>query len=271
MKTIHLSGIVFLFLFSICFAACNDDNEPTDFRMSDSSYEVQIGTQEVISIVSGNNDYTIKVENEEIIDATYNSNILYESASPQSFTITGKKKGETNLRITDNVVRQTIDLKIKVVDFYLPFAIDESNHPALEQKLRMFLIKNDRRDVYFFSRTGNNYTLISRGQYEFKTEKEGDLTIPYLTLTYASDENGKFTDAAIAPTPHKFDLTDSHPYAFRILKSMLDADVPVSPSSRNSPPPYIFLNMHEVGTDYTLKTHISKYSSIDNMPKGYLE
>ena len=103
----------------------------------------------------------------------------------------------------------------------MAYAIKESNHPALSNGTVVYLINNESKDCYFFRYSDSKNELsqnpIAKGTYDFSVKLENGFgnssptyAIPYLTLNYASDEQGNFTDASTPPTPHKlrFELFD---------------------------------------------------------------
>lgn len=150
------------------------------------------------------------VEKTDILDATVD---LSSPVGMGELVIMPKLKGETTLTVTDNRVNETVKLKIKVTDSYLVYAIRESNHPALSQGVMVYLIDNEAKDCYFFRSTTSENELITQGTYEFSVRLEAGGSapgithaIPYLTLNYASDEQDKFTNAAIPPAPHPLRL-----------------------------------------------------------------
>lgn len=66
------------------------------------------------------------------------------------------------------------------------------------------------------------------GSYKFSVEKatkdNGEVLIPYLTLTYTSDEKGNFIIGEILPAEHKFNISHSSSHAYSILKNQLGVD-----------------------------------------------
>lgn len=272
MKFKNVSGATLLFLITVSLLGCSDKDhrEPFDFRMGAESYEVRVGMKASFSIVSGNGDYTIQVEDDNIIEAGHlqNGNLTFGSID-----VTGKEKGETTLSITDKATQQTVKVKVKVTDFYLPLVVSTSNHPALVRYMRIFLVNNDNRDAYFFLEENNVLNLQQKGRYEIVTERKGDVVTPYLLLRYASDNEGKFTDAAIVHTVHKFDLTGSDQEVYKLLSSKFGVDwgKPSDMQTKSSPISLIYLNLKEVGTEYDVKTYVGYSSWQDYIPEGHLD
>ncbi|MCD8260773.1 MAG: hypothetical protein LUD15_04170 [Bacteroides sp.] len=112
--------------------------------------------------------------------------------------VTGRRKGETVLSITDNVTDITIDVNVKVTDNYLEYTILESEHPGLIKERRVYLINNENKDAYFF----DGGKKVAKGTYDFALE-DG---VRYMKLWYADHGNGEITDAAIVWTEHLFDI-----------------------------------------------------------------
>ncbi|MCS2502071.1 hypothetical protein PO259_02635 [Bacteroides ovatus] len=171
-----------------------------------------------ITIRGGNRDYTVTVEETDILSIDVD---LSSSIGMGSLKVTPKKKGETKVKVKDNITNEIVELKIKIIDSYLAYAIKESNHPALSNGTVVYLINNESKDCYFFRYSDSKNELsqnpIAKGTYDFSVKLENGFgnssptyAIPYLTLNYASDEQGNFTDASTPPTPHKlrFELFD---------------------------------------------------------------
>ncbi len=243
MKTKHLLGIAFLCLLGL--SSCLKDKD-LDFKLNGSqSLELTLGSHaDCLPIISGNGDYTLTVGDDNIIEALYYPS--YEGMPFGSISINGKKRGETTLQVTDNVTKQSYTFQIKITDNYFGCYVTKSDHPALLKERWMYLINNENKDVYFFEK-GKDYTpgtLITQGTYEFTVEDN----IPYLTLYYA-DSNGQFTDAAIAPTPRKFNIINSNTNTFYALEYYLGIDWDLLKTEvRSSPAPMLKLSMEEVSS-----------------------
>lgn len=213
MKTKHFLKLFLLFLCTINFVNCNnDDPDIQPFRIEKKSYEVMKGGSHGFSISNGSGNISVTVADPTILSAQFSKD-NYKGIVGY-LRMDGKQKGETTVTITDNVTQETENLKIKVTDKYLAYGIEDSSHPALESSIIMYLVNNETRDCYFFQYIHSNNkvfdTPIAKGTYNFSLNPESDspdLTTdytPYLTLTYSSDEYGKFTDATIAPSVHQF-------------------------------------------------------------------
>ena len=220
MKTKHLLGALLSFLYTIIFFSCGNNDEKKIYSLSFEKeyYERPLLGTTNITITGGNRDYTVTVEKTDILNIDVD---LSSSIGMGSLRVTPKKKGETKVKVKDNITNETVDLRIKITDSYLAYAIKKSNHPALSNGTIVYLINNEAKDCYFFryieSRDEISRIPIAKGTYDFFTKLESGsgnssptYAIPYLTLNYASDEQGNFSDATVPPTPHKlrFELFD---------------------------------------------------------------
>lgn len=229
MKTKHLLGALLSFLYTIIFFSCGNNDEKKIYSLSFEKeyYERPLLGTTNITITGGNRDYTVTVEKTDILNIDVD---LSSSIGMGSLRITPKKKGETKVKVKDNITNETVDLRIKITDSYLAYAIKKSNHPALSNGTIVYLINNEAKDCYFFryieSRDEISRIPIAKGTYDFFTKLESGsgnssptYAIPYLTLNYASDEQGNFSDATVPPTPHKlrFELYDGVTSANAVL------------------------------------------------------
>ncbi|WP_370860832.1 hypothetical protein [Parabacteroides faecis] len=236
MKRVSLLGIL-LFFCAISFVSCGNDDEekkeiyPLSFEKE--YYEVPLFGKTFISVRGGNKEYMANVEKPNILE------VSIDVSSPigmGNLVIYPKQKGETTVTIKDNITNETVDLKVKVTDGYLAYAIENSNHPALSQGTIVYLINNEAKDCYFFRSTDSGIGGVNaKGTYEFSVKLESGIgnssptyAIPYLTLNYASDEQGNFTDAAILPTPHslRFEMNDgeTNDVIINIIQDCLGVD-----------------------------------------------
>ena len=70
---------------------------------------------------------------------------------------------------------------------------------------------------------------ISKGCYKFSVEKNNNPnlsyeTMPFLTLTYKTDEDGKLTNENISASSHKFNLIGPSSAIYSILNKCLGVD-----------------------------------------------
>lgn len=234
MKTKQFVGMLLSFLCAISITSCDNENGkdqiyPLSFEKE--YYECPLLAESYIGIRGGNRNYSITVENPEVLDIDVDLSYLQGMGN---LKVNPKKKGETIVSVKDNITNETIDLKIKIIDSYLAYSIKESNHPALTNGTVVYLINNEAKDCYFFRyidyKNELSHTPISKGSYEFSIKLESGsgnstplYTIPYLTLNYASNEQGEFTDASIPPTPKKlrFDFINSDKNTNNIILNMI--------------------------------------------------
>ncbi|WP_303208550.1 hypothetical protein [Bacteroides oleiciplenus] len=285
MRTKLLFGILLL-VSIISFMSCDDDNSENTplepFQIEKQSYEVIKDGYTHIYIHNGSGKINFSIEDPQIIDASYQ-----EGTSDNSclgiVRIEGKQKGETRITLTDPTTQETEILKMKVIDRYLVYGIEESNHPALKSKIVMYLINNEKRDCYFFPYVDSEHKvsnkLIARGTYDFsvKTEHGTEVSaIPYLTLTYPADEKGNFTDATIPPTPHEFRFMmeeGATSYAvLGLIQHYLNVDwealTPKDTSTRNDIIISPTLKMTVDDTNYSIT---GTFNSIPAIPEGTLD
>ena len=220
-----------------------------------------------LGLKSGNGDYTLHVENQETLSASVSSGWSDPNGVIQVY---GRLRGETVLSVMDNATQEVKTMRIKVTDNYETFRVSVYNntHPTLNGELFVFLINNKERDAYFFrlNRTGTDYDwlLQAKGTYAF-TEEDAQR---YLTLTYVTDAEGRFTIAELAPAPHKFLIKDGSRQLFHRLSENLNLgwedavtrESPVEPMS-------LGMKLEEVGTDYKLAGWLEEVF----MPEGILK
>lgn len=223
MKTKHLLGALLPLFCIIILSSCGNNDEKKRYSLSfeKECYEHPLLRTTSIVIRSGNRDYTVTVEKTDILSIDVD---LSSSIGMGNLRVNPKKKGETKVKVKDNITNETVDLKIKITDSYLAYSIKKSNHPALSDGTVVYLVNNESKDFYFFrdidSKNELSQTPIAKGTYNFFTKLESGMgnssptyAIPYLTLNYASDEQGDFTDdVSVSPTPHnlRFELFDGY-------------------------------------------------------------
>ena len=100
-------------------------------------------------------------------------------------------------------------------------------------EINVYLKNNEAKECCFFT---YNYlehkideNLISKGCYKFSVEKNNNPnlsyeTMPFLTLTYKTDEDGKLTNENISASSHKFNLIGPSSAIYSILNKYLGVD-----------------------------------------------
>ena len=126
--------------------SCSDDNNEneaiTPFCLGDTYYEVRLGQEtNSIYITNGSGDISLAIEDENILQATYNGK-LYADKPGGVVSLFGKQKGSTMLSIIDNVTGDKETIEVKVTDCYLAYVINDSNYPILPAGTTLFLVNN---------------------------------------------------------------------------------------------------------------------------------
>lgn len=257
MKQANLFRILLISLITICLSACSDNKDEIKeiypIRFDDTSYEVRMGVSESIGFVDGSGDYTLKVENPQLLEASI-------SIKTKTLIISAKQKGETVLSITDNGVGETVNLKIKVTDSYIGFINADGNIPMFPIRTNLFLVNNASKEFYLFNQAnGSNGPAdepILKGNYEIAVENK----ISYLTLVFQNKEKGTET--------HKFNIQKSDSQVYAIMSKYLNIDwETMSESVRSTGPQTYFLHMNEESTGLEAYWTIS----IMQMPKDILK
>lgn len=278
MKTRFLLGALLLFVCSL--AGCSDDdnnggnngNDPlTPFSLEKTYYEVRLEHSAIdIPIINGSRDISLSVADETILEA---NKILNEGGCIY-VSLQGKKKGNTTLTLTDNVTGDKETVEVKVTDCYIAYGIAESNHPALTSNIILYLINNEARDCYFFSRDNLNHqqynTPLAKGTYEFLVKAEGEEKVPYLRLNYPADEAGNLAQDAPMEA-HDFALSFNNSQAvLEIIKGYLNVDweeLISNATAKSIPPRDDSMTMTVPDTKYEM---IGAFGTVD-IPEGVLD
>lgn len=269
MRRKNFFGMLLLALLAFCFIACSDD-DPTPFTFYDDYYEVPIHGTRYISLKTGHRNYEVQID-----DPRYAHVTIEDGWSDPNgmIVLSGVLTGETTLIITDNERNQKHVLKVRIVPNYESFysnTIRENQHPALYD-VTTFLMNTPQREVFFLKRepissTDFKMVLVTQGTYAFS--KEGDDL--FLTLTYASND-GKFTDAAIAPEPHKFLITKISDHLLHKFNMNLNLGFDTTPAVETSYSSYDWsdaFEMEEMGTTYKVSASVPITSQL---PEGILK
>lgn len=286
MKAKHLFGSLLSFLCTIFLFSCgnNDEKEIHSLSFEKEYYERPLLGVTDIMIRGGNRDYTVTVEKTEILS------INVDLSSPVGMgylRVIPKKKGETKVSVKDNITNETVDLKIKITDGYLAYSIKESNHPALSNNTVVYLINNEAKDCYFFrysdSKNELSQTPIAKGTYDFSVKLENGsgnssptYAIPYLTLNYASDEQGNFTDASTPPTLHRlrfelFDGVTSVNAVINLIERYLKVDWEQLINNAPTRSDYLIIPSLKTTIDNTDYTIIGTLDTRPEIPENILE
>ena len=201
MKTKNLFGILMLFLFTLTFISCEEDtdNDKQIFHLSfeKNYYERPLTGAKNIMIRGGNRDYTIDVKNSDILEVTVD---LSSPMGMGNLEIHPKQTGETIVKVHDNIVNETVELRIKIVDNYLNLVLANPMQSPYNEGDEFFLINNESRSFYLYD---DDQDLKQTGSYNFIVEN----SVPYMELTF----NEKFDNKSV----YKYDLTGtSEKYLF---------------------------------------------------------
>lgn len=272
MKRKKLFGLLWMFLLAAVLPACHDDDDEKiidtpEFLVKE--LEVPLGGTGIAEVlINDEMTSTLEMTSPDIATAAFvsdtNGHIL-----KRYVYVKGVKKGETTLQLTDKLTGKKVELPITVTDGYLPCNIIESNHPAfVKGSFLPTFTNNKERDFGIFTLT---YKYTKLGSYTPSGNTDGGFD---LTLTYATNEEGKFTiDDNILPTTHRFGiLPESNTqgeYLLTIFLNMIQPeDMEVAPQSRMSIIETGIIYLQEIGTEYkvclALPNKIYTYNQIKN-------
>lgn len=225
-----------LFIMFLFATACSDDNNEneliTTFCLEKKYYEIRLERSATsISITNGSGDISLKIEDENILQAIY---VKYDDNKENSrkghINLYGMQKGTTTLTIIDNVTKDVENVEVKVTDCYLGYDIAESNHPALKANTTLFFINNPAKDCYIFAIDklhGKLYDRpIAKGSYEFfvtPDPKEQLQGIPGLRLTFHTDKEGDVTDNDATATSYDYQMRGNN-FVFGYIQGFLGVD-----------------------------------------------
>lgn len=213
MKTLY--SLFLISVIGICFCGCNDGNEEGEvypIRFADNSYEVRLKQTESISFVDGSGDYTIRVDNPEILEATINSD-------SKSLLLHSKQKGETEITIIDNKAKGEVRLNMKVVDSYLGFMYTDGNIPLFPMHTNLYLVNSESQEFYIFKQMEYSNVpeeeCVLKGNYAIKYD-EASFSFRLL-LTIIKEEN--------QPETHTYNITGSS-NIYTLMKQYLGLQIP---------------------------------------------
>ncbi len=238
------------------FYSCDDDkNEKTTYPLTfeKDSYEARIGMNELITIRSGNQHYTIDVDDDDILDAS--------ALSPTSgqILINGKRKGKTSIEVTDNITGDKVKLNITITDTYIAYKLSDSKHPLFVDAYCFFLIKNENKDFYIYSinQTQDELSLMTQGNYTFSVEDD----IPYLSFNYQDLTNGDMS--------YKFNILETPGVTKVLLNRFYELNWDsLTKSSKTSSPPVYILKMKDEKNDINVESILFSHMM---MPEGVLK
>lgn len=115
-KKKELFEILLVVFFAMAgLTACSNDDEAEHYlELTSTSCEVMAGQTTSVGLTAHENT-TLEVQHPELIEASYTWG--YYGGSIAVIQITGKKKGETTIRITDNETKETATLTVQVTEY----------------------------------------------------------------------------------------------------------------------------------------------------------
>ncbi len=259
MKRNYLFGILLLSFVSIVAGGCEDEEIDT-LSFYSNSYEVPLHGNRYIGIRRGSGNYSLQVGNPWLFSASEDNGWSNPSGM---ILVHGLLTGESTLNVTDRKTGETINLKIRVIDNYevLHVSSFKNEHPVLSKCPFVFLINNKSRDVYFADRkgensiTGNGIRVRGKGSYSL-TMEDGK---PYLTLIYATDNNGELTnDAAFDPVPHKFQFSQYSEFLLHRLDDNLNLGLETIAGNYSADQASLFIKMQQIGSDDQLESSLEQ-------------
>lgn len=232
----NLFKLALLSLVVINMAACSDNEEEkneTGKQPTIADYiEVPVNDKVYIYVPT---DYKIYVADTTIVKEGGIFLNTYHTF------LQGKKKGLTEVTFYNpNEVNSSKTVPVKVTDSYISAMIMGSNYPLCSKDMFLFFINDEKRSFYLFNKEDREPAgkPIGEGTYKFSVKKETvteydkkqgkeietTINVPYLTLTYHSNKDGKY-EASAPLTSHEFNLSRSTKMVFKALKYYLsDAD-----------------------------------------------
>ena len=278
MRIVNNIIFIVIILSVLGMTSCNEEKlEVLPFQLDKKSYEVMLMGWNDIPITNGSGILSVTTEDKEIVSVSCIT--LGNDGVTAVLRITGLEKGNINLIVKDDVTNETERISVKVTDSYLVYSVDESKHPSLPNGMIMYLINNEAKDCYFFTYNYIKHEVysdfITKGSYSFSVEKNSDPnlsyeTLPYLTLTYKTDENDILTDENVPAKEHKFNLIGSSALTYTAINKFLgvDWDELAKTHSLRSESIVTFMKMQEDGTNYLLHGEITQFPQI---PEGILK
>lgn len=278
MRIVNNIIFIVIILSVLGMTSCNEEKlEVLPFHLDKKSYEVMLMGWNDIPITNGSGILSVTTEDKEIVSVSCIT--LGNDGVTAVLRITGLEKGNINLIVKDDVTNETERISVKVTDSYLVYIVDESKHPSLPNGTIMYLINNEAKDCYFFTYNYIKHEVysdfITKGSYSFSVEKNSDPnlsyeTLPYLTLTYKTDENDILTDENVPAKEHKFNLIGSSALTYTAINKFLgvDWDELAKTHSLRSESIVTFMKMQEDGTNYLLHGEITQFPQI---PEGVLK
>lgn len=143
-------GALLMFLFTIGFVSCdNDDNDneneklPYDLELSQNTCEMKQGGSAVIDLISHENT-TLDIKNPELIDAVYTWGLDGYKAKIE---IKGKQKGETEILVTNHETGKSATITVTVTEFPMPRLAVEQPKGNIYDMMNFYLYREDSASI----------------------------------------------------------------------------------------------------------------------------
>lgn len=203
-----ISVTLSLLFYMTLFTSCSDENTKETYSLSFEKeyYERPLIGAKNIMIRGGNRDYTVEVNDPDILE------IKIDISSPigmGNLQILPKQKGETTVKVRDNITNDIVNLKIKIIDSYLNLILGSHVQPPYKGNEELFLINNESKSFYLCD---GDLKLEHTGSYQFFTENN----TPYMELTFQKELEGRVI--------YKYDLSSTDELMFIGIKKLLDWD-----------------------------------------------
>ncbi|RHJ92519.1 hypothetical protein [Parabacteroides bouchesdurhonensis] len=144
MRAKSLFEIFLMFLFTIGFTSCSDDDKQEySLKLSQISCEVMQGYSVTIGLTAHENT-TLNIEAPELIDAVY----IWESdGNKAEIEIKGKQKGETDLVVTDHETGESATIKVKVTEYPMPHLAVKQPKGNIFDMMNFYLYNEDSKPI----------------------------------------------------------------------------------------------------------------------------
>lgn len=268
----------------------NDDTEnEIHLRLNSTSVNMMMGDETCVGVTAHENT-TIKVADENLIDAEYVYGFFGWSIAEIRIK-TKNETGVTTILVTDHETDETETLRVRVTDRYMPMVIDKSNHPTLKAGMAMFLLNNGQKDALIYKNDALTYRMtdtnpaanttwykVGHATYSFGMEPDDDsdntddgnkVHKSLMTLAYAADADGAFvTPTDETPlTEHRFIFT-CPPHIMEAIKYYLGSDLDGTADGTRSSLPVAtpWFTMEEYGTGHKIVGRLFSTKLPDDMP-----
>lgn len=245
--------LALLLVFAACGSTWEDENkEIYPLRFVDTLYEARLSQAEYISFVDGSDDCTVEIAHPDLLDVTLRTDAGF-------MVVTGKKKGETSITVSDRGAGGKAVIKVRVTDSYIGFVgTGHCNIPRFEGRTCLFLLANEAHDFYLFKCSEAGWFAtgepLLHGQYELIREEAACR----LDMTYPSLSGGNET--------HTFHLKGTDGGVYAVMNRYLGLGwSPLAPGTRDVGPNQYHLCLTEETTGYTGDWIVDFLQ----MPKGF--